>query len=132
MLGSHIARGAGDLGVVGFTQWINLARKSEVGDVRCLLLVQQHIGRLQVQVQHVQTVRIGHRFGNGAQQRCGAARFEGAIRRQRRRQAAAPHQAHAEKVQIFRGANFVHGDDVGVLHPRRVTRLVQKPLDELV
>ena len=82
-------------------------------------------------MQHIEAVRVSHRFGHRAHQRGGAPRLERAIPAQCEGEAFSAHQAHAEEVHLVDRTDLVHGHDVRMLHAGGVLGLAQEARDEL-
>ncbi|HJR11371.1 MAG TPA: hypothetical protein VJ823_08130 [Rhodanobacteraceae bacterium] len=130
-LGRHVRRRARDFVVVDRQRVVHAARQPEVGDVRRTIRIDQHVAGLQVQVQDTQAMRIGHCLGRGAQQRRRRLRRVTLAALQQSRQAVPLHEAHAEELQTFETAGFVHRNDVRMLHARGVLLLALEALDEI-
>ncbi len=127
LLGAHVGRRAQDRAagrqlVVGLDQ----LGQAEVGDVGVPVSVDQDIGRLQVAVEdsaHVSVLngvgRLDHQGRDGA--------MVVAVRGELLREVAPDDQLHAEVALTFVLADFIHGDDAGVVEKRDGLGLVLKP-----
>ena len=127
LLGAHVGRGAQDRAagrqlVVGLDQ----LGQAEVGDVGVPLSVDQEIGRLQVAVENSAHVSVMNGIGRLDHQGHDGAMVV-AVRDELLREVAPDDQLHAEVALTFVLADFIHGDDVGVVEKRDGLGLVLEP-----
>lgn len=132
LFGRHVAGRAGDLVRIDGAPALHVPGQAEVGDLRLPVLADQHVARLQVQVQHAQAVRVVQCLGDGTHQARGLARRHRAVDCQPPGQARPAHQRHRVVLDPVVAAEPVDRDDVGMLQARGRARLTAEARGRLV
>ncbi len=132
LLGCHVVRRAQDLvgrrlGMIGVDGVKDLGQ-AEVRHVRPALGVEQHVGRLQVPVDHAAGMGVLDRPSHHRHQRCDAVERDGPLSEQGGECRPVLDQVHDQEVSaVGHPADAVHADNVRVPQPRQRPRLGEEP-----
>ncbi len=129
----HVGRRAGDDAVVlAITAITDPPRQTEVADLRLAALVDQHVARLQVEVQDPDLVRVLHRLGDRPHHPRDLQLRTLRVRADPLPQCRPTDKTHREVVEVLEIADFKHRDDVWMGQSPGMTCLGSKARNQLV